>query len=634
MLIYQGQAKANPDGVESVTALLPTRAEAGAPCVVLWRNGSKIQATKKTAGNVETSKFGNFEAILEKDGNQNTKFKSVSSGLELEFSGGQKTLSLSFQPTHGGQILTVPMALTLGDLHKSTSPESEAYIFGGHVIVQNQFLGNLIAVVLCEKDGKGSQKPVLALIEWGSETAMAEIPLGVQTCQSQDANTIPGHDENICFGLNSRQHHFHGQLKRHRGSPSELLLHIRPLSTERAAAAWQTTQSYPAIRKYNKSMEAIVSRSKRSHPTKVWNDTGDDNNDIAPALVTVTIQQSGARIDNYNKGMAGAGLFVALLGVAACAAPPSLSSVGWAVGIVGLLLAGQSGHDNFHEDPDKSRTRVLYPRDAVSLAASGADSNEIVMHRAYMEGSRLKITEYIVPKVGPFLYRVTDIISGRALNEELTRTTKDLFTFTFPEPQVINIYRYISIRGFIPSPTKDKGSGLPTHGLPKAGSLVLYDADGKFLMFHDAKQEQGGKRADVVDRFGAGLFDPKGKVIRSDVTSLVQGVNPQLSSNMKIANLDDHHNTPVLVMNNWKVCAVGTGEFVAKADDEESVLKVIKGDRRRRFREYQWDSNGNIYRLEQGIYEASFLTQNNGTHLFFAISHHDWTYTSMVTKKA
>jgi hypothetical protein len=642
MLIYQGQAKVNPDGVESVTALLPTRAEAGAPCIVLWRNSSKVPATKKGATDVEPSKFGNFEAILEKDGNQKTKFKSVSSMLELEFSGNQKTLSLSFQPTHGGQILTIPMTLTLGDPNKSSSPDCEAILFGGSVTVENKGRGNLIAVILCEKNEKGSQKPILALIEWGSETAMAEMPLGVRTCQSQDMTTIPNHDESLCFGLNSSEHHFHGQVKRNRRSPPELLLHIRPNTKDAAAAtavtaataaAWQTTQSYPTIRKYDTSLQAIVSRSKRSPHTKIWNNTGDDTNDIAPALVTVTIQESGEKLNGYNKGMAAAGLFVALLGVAACAAPPSLASVGWAVGIVGLLLAGKSGQDNFLEDPGKSHTRVLYPGDAMCRGSDGTGSNEIIIYRAYVEGNRLKITEYFLSSAGSGVYSVTGIINGQPRKA----VTKDLFSFQFLKPQVLKIYRYITIPGLAPAPREGSSGNmsktLPSNGLPKAGSMVWYDNDGKFQEFFDIKKKDSkGELPDVIDHFAAGMYDHSDNLLRSDIMALVQEVKPQLSSNMSIVNLTNDHNTPVLVMKNWKVS--DTRRWIANIDKEENVLNFIKTDRRNWGWGYQHDSKGDLYPISTPYYfRSDFMTQSKGTNLYLPLSHKDWTYTSMVMDK-
>ncbi|KAK1244215.1 hypothetical protein MKX08_002353 [Trichoderma sp. CBMAI-0020] len=643
MLVYQGQPKANPDGVESVTAILPTKAEAGAPCIVLWRKATTASTNSKAASR-EPPNFGNFEAVLEKGDDKNTKFKSAASNLELEFTGDHKTVSLSFQPTHGGQIQHVTLTLALGDPFKTHSPQSEASIFGGPVIVQNKGRENLIALVLCEKDEKGSQKPISVLIEWGAEAAMAEIPLRVQTCQSKDKDTIPDHDENLCFSLNSRQHHFHGMVRRPRRSPPELLLQIRPLPNAQSdaksnvkseksdePAAWQTTQSYPSIGKYNNSMHTIVRRSAEARHTRVWNDTADNDKGIAPSLVTVTIQESGAANDTYNKGMAAAGLFVSLLGVAACAAPPSLSSVGWAIGIIGLLLAGKSGHDNFHEDPGKSITKVLYPRDRICRRAVGSGGNEILMYRAYMEGHVLKITKYFRPSAGVGIIRVSNIINNPSPPQGSWQV-EEMFSFQFAEPQIINLYRYIKLPGLVPTGNNESGSGLPSHGLPSAGSFVWFDTDGKFLKFYEAKREQGGKRQDPITRFGFGLFNPKDdKAIRHNVMSLVQGTSTQLSTNIAVLNLDDDHGTPVVTMNNWKASDL---DWVARADKQEDVLDFIQKNRRNWNWGYQWDSkSGDIYIIGSPFhYREDFMTQNEGTHLFFPIGNKDWTYTSMVVK--
>lgn len=646
MLVYQGQPKVNPDGVESVTAILPTKAEVGAPCIVLWRKATTASTNSKNASR-EPPNFGNFEAILEKDDDKNTKFKSAASKLELEFTGDHKTVTLSFQPTHGGQIQNTKLTLTLGDPFKTHSPQSEAFIFGGPVIVQNKGRENLVALVLCEKDEKGSQKPISILIEWGAEVAMAEIPLRVQTCQSKDKDTLPDHDENLCFSLNSSQHHFHGMVRRPRRSSPELLLQIRPQSNAQSdaksntksdeksdePAAWQTTQSYPSIGKYNDSMHTIVRRSADARHTRVWNDTAENDKGIAPSLVTVTIQESGAQNDRYNKGMAAAGLFVSLLGVAACAAPPSLSSVGWAVGIVGLLLAGQSGHDNFHEDPGKSITKVLYPRDRVCRSAVGSGGNEILIYRAYMEGHLLKISKYFLPKAGVGIHTVTSAINNPPLPQGSQWEMEEMFSFQFAEPQIINLYRYIKIRGLVPTGANEGGAGLPSHGLPSAGSFVWFDTNGKFLKFYETKKEQGGKRQDAVTRFGFGLFDPKNdnKAIKHTVMSLVQGTNTQLSTNIAVLNLNDDHGTPIVAMHNWKVCG---SDWVARAEKQEDVLEFIKSNRRNWNWGYQWESkSGDIYVIESPYhYREDFMIQHEGTHLFLPITNKGWTYTSMVVK--
>lgn len=664
MLVYQGQPKANPDGVESVTAILPTKAEAGAPCIVLWRKASTASTNSKTPSR-EPPNFGNFEAILENDDNKNTKFKSVASKLELEFTGDHKTLTLSFQPTHGGTIQNVHLTLALGDPFKTHSPQSEASIFGGPVIVQNKGSGNLVALVLCEKDEKGSQKPISVLIEWGSEVAMAEIPLRVQTCQSKDKDTIPDHDDNLCFSLNSRQHHFHGMVRRPRRSPLELLLQIRPQSNTTPDAksnakseaksdeksgeksgeksdepvAWQTTQSYPSIGKYNNSMHTIVRRSADARHTRVWNDTAENDHGIAPSLVVVTIQESGAENDKYNKGMAAAGIFVALLGVAACAAPPSLSYVGWTVGIIGLLLAGQSGHDNFHVDPGKSITKVLYPRDRICRRAVGSGGNEIIMYRAYTEGHLLKITKYFLPAVGVGIQTVTNIINKSVYSKDPAYTKEsawkadDMFAFQFPEPQIINLYRYLKIRGLVPTGTNEGGSGLPSHALPSASSFVWHEPDGKVLKFYEAKKEQGGKRQDAITRFGFGLFDPQkdSVVIHHNFMALVQGTNTQLSTNIAVLNLNDDHGTPVVAMHNWKA---SNSSWVARAEKQEDVLEYVKSDRRNWNWGYQWDGkSGDIYTIDSPYhYRNDFMTQHEGIHLFLPIINKDWKYTSMVVK--
>ncbi|KAL7914295.1 hypothetical protein GGI35DRAFT_439868 [Trichoderma velutinum] len=368
--------------------------------------------------------------------------------------------------------------------------------------------------------------------------------------------------------------------------------------------------------------------------TKVVNDTGLDDGDIAPAIISVTIQKSGNRKRGTNKGMAGAGLYAALLGATGFASPPSLSSTSWAVGIIGLLLAGQSTHDISQTDDSKSHSRVLYLGDAASHGVAAPrrseeqNCNEIVMYRAYMDGSILKITEYFVPSVGSSLYNASDIIKGCTHGGTVDREVKDLFTFTFPEPRVINLYRYVSIRGLSPTPSSGAhGSGLPSDGLPKQGSLVWYDADGQFLA-----QWDGGKQEEVVDRFGAGCFDSNNKVIRRNLVSFVQETKPQLSSNMSILHLSDKFNTPVLVLNNWKVS--DTGNRVANVATQEEVMRFIKADQRNWDGGYQWDSNGDIYPCSSPYeYRVDYMTRSEDSHLFFPLTDKDWTFTTMIVKK-
>lgn len=99
--------------------------------------------------------------------------------------------------------------------------------------------------------------------------------------------------------------------------------------------------------RYNVTRNKFVQFGK-SYITKVWNNPADPKSDTKAGIIICTNQQSGALADHYNKGMAAAGLFVALLGVAACAAPPAAGVV---VGIGGLVFAGQSMYDNFYEEP-------------------------------------------------------------------------------------------------------------------------------------------------------------------------------------------------------------------------------------------------------------------------------------------
>ncbi|KAL5087024.1 hypothetical protein Trisim1_008407 [Trichoderma cf. simile WF8] len=362
--------------------------------------------------------------------------------------------------------------------------------------------------------------------------------------------------------------------------------------------------------------------------TKVVNDTGLDYEDIAPAIISVTIQKSGNKRRGTNKGMAGAGLYAALLGTAGFASPPSLSSTSWTVGIIGLLLAGQSTHDISQTDDSQSHSRVLYLGDAASHAVDERSTNEIVMYRAYMDGNTLKITEYFVPSVGSFLYNASDIIKGCTHGVTVNREVKDLFTFTFPEPQVIRLYRYISIRGLSPTPSfGTDGSELPSNGLLKQGSLVWYDADGKFLA-----QWDGGTQEEIVDRFGAGWFDPNNKAIRRNLVSFVQEMKPQLSSNMTILHLSDKLNTPVLVLNNWRVS--DTGDRAANVATQEEVLRFIKSDQRNWDLGYQWDSNGDIYPCSSPYYyRVDYMTRSEDSHLFFPLTDKDWTYTTMIVKK-
>ncbi|KAH0522862.1 hypothetical protein TsFJ059_006649 [Trichoderma semiorbis] len=362
--------------------------------------------------------------------------------------------------------------------------------------------------------------------------------------------------------------------------------------------------------------------------TKVVNDTGLDYGDIAPAIISVTIQKSGNKRRGTNKGMAGAGLYAALLGATSFASPPSLSSTSWVVGIIGLLLAGQSTHDISQADDSKSHSRVLYLGDAASHAVDERNTNEIVMYRAHMDGNPLKITEYFVPSVGSFLYNASDIIKGCTHGGTLDREVKDLFTFTFPEPHVINLYRYVSIRGLSPMPSfGTDGSELPSNGLPKQGSLVWYDADRKFLAQWDSDKQE-----EIVDRFGAGWFDSNNKAIRRNLVSFVQEIKPQLSPNMAILHLSDKFNTPVLVLNNWRVS--GTGDRAANVATQEEVMRFIKTDQRNWDWGYQWDSNGDIYPCSSPYYyRVDYMTRSEDSHLFFPLTDKDWTYTTMIVKK-
>ncbi|KAL6803414.1 hypothetical protein GGI42DRAFT_324430 [Trichoderma sp. SZMC 28013] len=366
--------------------------------------------------------------------------------------------------------------------------------------------------------------------------------------------------------------------------------------------------------------------------TKVVNDTGLDQ-DIAPAIISVTIQGSGSKEDGYNKSLAGAGLYAALLGAAGIGSPPSLGSTSWALGIIGLLLTSQSKHDISQTDDGKSHSRVLYLGDAVSHGVDGRDTNEIIMYRAYMDGNILKITEYFVPSARSSLYNASDIIKGETHGVTFDREVRDLFSFAFPEPHVINPYRYISLRRLTPTPSSGmNGSGLPSHGLPKQGSLIWYDTDGKFQMQWESPRPQGGKQEDAVDRFGAGLLDSNDKPIPHKVASFVQEVKPQLSSNMTILHLSDKHNTPVLVLNNWKVSE--GRDWAANAATQEEVMQFVKADKRNWNIGYQWDSNGGIYRLSSPYhYREDYMTRSEGSHLFFPIADEDWTYTTMIVKK-
>ncbi|KAL6825456.1 hypothetical protein J3E69DRAFT_334342 [Trichoderma sp. SZMC 28015] len=366
--------------------------------------------------------------------------------------------------------------------------------------------------------------------------------------------------------------------------------------------------------------------------TKVVNDTGLDE-EVEPAIISVTIQESGSKEDGYKKGLTGAALYAALLGAAGIGSGPSLGSTDWAVGIMGLLLASQSKHDISQTDDGKSRSRVLYLGDAVSRDVEERGGNEIVMYRAHMVGNVLWITEYFVPSAGASVYNASDIIKEHTHGGISSREVRDLFSFAFPEPHVINPYRFISIRGLNPTPSSGThGSGLPSYGLPKQGALIWYDADGKFMKQWESYRPQCGKQKDVVDRFGAGLFDSStNKPIHPKRVAFVQETKPQLSSNMTILNLSDKHNTPVLVLNNWKVSDC---DWMARAATQEEVIEFIKSDRRDWNIGYQWDSKGDIYRCSSSYhYRSDYMTQSEGSHLFLPITDEDWTYTTMIVKK-
>nr|WNZ75437.1 hypothetical protein [Trichoderma harzianum] len=365
----------------------------------------------------------------------------------------------------------------------------------------------------------------------------------------------------------------------------------------------------------------------------VVNDTGLDE-EIPPAIISVTIQESGSKAAGYNKGLAGVALYAALLGTSGIGSPPSQSSASWAVGIIGLLLTSQSKHDISQTDDGKSHSRVLYLGDAVSRDVDEGGANEIVMYRAYMNKNVLWITEYFVASAGASLYSASDIIKKYTHGPILHGEVRDLFTFAFPEPHVINPYRYISICGLNPTPSNGTyGSGLPSHGLPIEGSLIWYDTDGNFMMRWESYRPQGGKQKDVVDCFGAGLFDSNDRAIIPRRVAFVQGVKPQLSSNMAILHLSDRHNTPVLVLNNWK--ASDTRDWAARAATQEEVMQFIETDQRNGNIGYQWDSNGDIYPCSSPYYYRSdYMTQSEGSHLFFPIADEDWTYTTMIAKKA
>ncbi|KAF3069916.1 hypothetical protein CFAM422_006719 [Trichoderma lentiforme] len=322
--------------------------------------------------------------------------------------------------------------------------------------------------------------------------------------------------------------------------------------------------------------------------TKVVNDTGLDE-EIAPAIIS----QAASKEDGYNKDLAGVALYAALLGAAGIGSPPSLSSTGWAVGIIGLLLASQSKHDIFETEDGKSRSRVLYLGDAVSRNVDEGGANEIAMYRAHMDGNVLWITEYFVPSAGAFLYSASDIIKEHTHGGISSREVRDLFSFAFPEPQVINPYRFISIRGMNPTPSSGTyGSGLPSYGLPKQGALIWYDADGKFMMQWESHRPQGGRQEDVVDRFGAGQDEASAEAI---------------------LHLSDRYNTSVLVLNNWKVSDCDWAARVATQEE---------------------DSKGDIYRCALPFhYRSDFMTRSEGSHLFFPVIDEDWTYTTMIVKK-
>ncbi|RFU80353.1 hypothetical protein TARUN_1819 [Trichoderma arundinaceum] len=374
----------------------------------------------------------------------------------------------------------------------------------------------------------------------------------------------------------------------------------------------------------------MVAQFSKSYTTKVWNDTADHpRHHTDPAIIICTIQQSGALVENYNKGMAAGGLFVALLGVAACAGPPA---AGMVVGIGGLVLAGQSVYDNFYEDANKSRTRVLYLGDAVTRSANDRDDNEIILLRAYMtEGvdttgakrPMIKVTRYFLPKAtAGYQYSVTDILDDK------TTVVEDQFGFYFREPHVILPRLYISIRGMRPTGTA-KGSEDPPEELPKPSSGLWYDPTGKFKKFYVRKERDKttGRWGDVFDSF------EHSKDVR-DIVTIVEGIPTWLSSSIRITNLPDERKTPVLVMGGWTSSAVK--DKIGHYQNETEVLKLIRNQRGSPFG-YRWDltnpvkDSNDVYPIDW--YNKGSITKSMGSYIFFVIKDTDWTYTTTIVKK-
>lgn len=621
MLLYQGRAaELNPDGIDVVIVILPVRIDIGAPCIVFWHKKPQSTTSMGVKTAIEGSGFESLDTVLSKEtvGNDytNTTFTSASYQLELGFKGCLTTFRLSFQPLDGNQILTLSMSLILGDPCISAGPNYELSIFGGSVIIDERPPEDLFAI-LCARRDEGSCQLVSAFIALGTETAAAEIVLSNTRQSEGQQQLLPDFDNKAGFALDSSNHRFSGAMDVAQ-QPSSLLLEICP----RCRAEWGTRQSIPLIDRYNDVTRNMFAQFGKSYTTKVWNNTADPKSDTKAGIIICTIQQSGALADNYNKGMAAAGLFVALLGVAACAAPPAAGVV---VGIGGLVLAGQSMYDNFYEDPNKSRTSVLYLGDAVSRSANDRDSNEVILLRAYMHDAKdstgvmrhmLKVTKYFLPRVIGGEFGVTDILNNP--NTEV----EDYFSFYFPKPHVILPRRYISIRGMRPT---TGGSAQPPEILPKPSSGLCYDQKGKFKSFYDRKNrdETSHRWKDVFDGF------EYSKDVR-DIVTLIEGIPAWISQSVRVTNLPDERKTPVLVLENWKTS--GSLDLIGHSQSETGVLKLIRNDRW--FFGYQWNltnpvgDSGDLSSF--GWFQGGLITRSTGSHILFVITDKDWTYTTTI----
>ncbi|EEP79336.1 predicted protein [Uncinocarpus reesii 1704] len=586
MLVYHGLiSNGSATGIQSVLAILPARTETGSRCVILWHSGSHTPSGPEVDTN--PGGFGRFDTILdevENDGDDIVFRSGEPYSLKMRFSEDQEKLDLSFQPMVRQKTtacLSMGLVLRCPPSHNSWVEYAPA-IFWGPIMTKDEYHGRIIVFVLCLKDENGSSSPVAAFITWNAETAMF-------ATSAEDFIK-----EESRFTLSNQRYLFRGEVEYHEHASPQLLLQLA--SSAPGPDQWVTTQSLPALDNHC-ALIAGLGSSNWSDTVQVTNDTWE--------FVVCTIEKSDPNNEAYTKGMAAGGLFLAVLGVLACAAPPA---AGMVVGIAGLLLAGQSAYDTFSEQTGQATSRVLYSSDQATRSRKGSDDSDIIIFRVHMKENQLKITRYVVPKVKENWYFISDIFDNKLKNE--TPQVKDWFTFPFEEPHTLVSRRYLTIPNM--RPTADQGSPTPPKKVPDSGAGIHYNYEGGFERYY------------AVDEKHPKLNLFKNFERHPGYTAIVQGDSEELNSRMTVRHMQNSAQSPILEMKHWKPVNYRKYKIgMAETGINYDVLKLIHADYQKSYTAgYLWDCTeagayGAVYRLS--FQAGPNVRSRLSTHIFMGI---------------